>query len=202
MAQLLEVNPYIKAGTRNELQPSIIEMSDGAKALWIDFHNENETDLAGPENALPRELWNKAPEQAARIAGTIALVRGLRACPEEGNLPFIIPTISSEEMRGAIELTRYYRAEIVRLVEVGSVSQSVDTAQRLLDWFKARPEGDVVSLAEIYRTGPRRLRSATAVRRAIKILLDHGYVRQSSQPVKYMNYDMREAYYLRAKTGD
>ena len=143
MTQLLEVNPYIKPGTRNELQPSIIEMSDGAQSLWIDFHDENEADLAGPENVLPRELWNKAAEQAARIAGTIALVRGLRACPDEGNLPFNIPTIAPEEMRGAIELTRYYRAEIVRLVEAGSVSQSVDTAQRLLDWFKARSPGEV-----------------------------------------------------------
>ena len=137
MTRLLEVQPQFRPGGNNELQPGIVEMSTEAKALWIAFHDENETGIKDIDNALVRSVANKSPEQAARIAATIALVRGLEPCAEEGNRPFTIPTISATEMRGGITLAKYYRAEIARLAETGASSKSTKKAQKLLDWLQA-----------------------------------------------------------------
>ena len=200
MAKLLEVQPQFRPGTNNELQPGIIEMSYEAKTLWVEFYNENERGIKEIDNALVKSVAQKSPEMAARIAAVIALVRGLEPCPEEGNRPFTIPTISATEMRGGITLAKYYRGEIARLAETGA-SKSIKNALLLLNWFQ-KHGGRSISMAEINQVGPKRIRSVTEIRSIIKILMSYGWVRKSPGPVNYEGKERGEGYYLRTEPWD
>jgi hypothetical protein len=80
MLSILEAEPMMAPGTRNELEPRPLPIAPEAATIWRDFHDHVEMQCGadGPL-ALVRDFAAKAAEHAARIAGVLTIVEDLRA---------------------------------------------------------------------------------------------------------------------------
>ena len=147
-----------------ELKPREISLSSEAKKAWIEFHNENERDLA-PEMPFEsiRGFANKAPEHAARLAGVISLFENIDSS-----------VVSEQHIKSAILLAKYYRSEALRLFHSGALEPDLVLAQMLLDWLKKNSKNEI-ALTEIYQKGPSAIRQAATSKRLMRILIDHGW---------------------------
>jgi Protein of unknown function (DUF3987) len=94
MLAILETEPALAGGKRNELEPRILGLSAEARAAWEAFYNHVETQCGEDgELATIRDFAVKAAEHAARIAGVITIVENINA---EG--------IGAEAMHGALTI--------------------------------------------------------------------------------------------------
>jgi hypothetical protein len=153
-------------GTINELAPRALLLSEKARATWISFADDVERQMA-PERgyASIRGLANKLGECAARIAAVLTVVDR----PKAGE-------IALEQMEAGIEFSRYYAAEAMRLLGVVEDEPELLLAQQTLEWLRAR--SGLISLRDVYRNGPRAIRSAKAAGRVMALLEEHGHVRR------------------------
>ena len=71
-----------------------------------------------------RAFASKSPEQAARIAGVLALWQDLKAL-----------AVGVEQMADAIELAQFYLGEAKRLSEAATITAEVESAERLRVWL-------------------------------------------------------------------
>ena len=160
-------------GTKNELRPKAITLSTEAKAQWISFHNAIELQLHGRGKYVTiRAFASKAAEHAIRLAAVLTLIEDPDSCK-----------IPAEKLHSATELVDYYLEENLRLSGMGSSSPldaTYEECDRLADWLQMRPreKGNLISIVEIYQTGPRAIRSARKARSLMKTLTIHGYVRR------------------------
>ena len=143
-----------------ELDLTILTMSPEARASWIAFSDENEREMrfAG-RYAKMKDVANKSAEQAARIAGILALIDSPH-----------VETISDEVMKRAIMLAQWYLEEARRLME-SAVADEIGDGQSLLDWIISLPIGEGepglrVSKRKMQQFGPGRLRKDNKRREA------------------------------------
>ena len=70
----------------NELSPRILDFSDEARAAWVMFHDKIEREQkSGQRFAKLRDFAGKAAEQAARIAGVLAITANRDATEIDGD---------------------------------------------------------------------------------------------------------------------
>lgn len=155
----------------NELSPRSITLSDGAKKVWVEFHDEIDGSLTkdGPYHGI-RRFANKAAEQALRIAGVLTYFHDPAAS-----------VIGDDEVGQAISLCQYYLREAVRISEIGFSDPNLELAQKVLDWMvnQARSEGmdKVFTLQEMYQSaGPRGVRIKKMAVKILGILESHHLV--------------------------
>jgi hypothetical protein len=129
--------------TSSELEPRLVSLSRAAEKVWIAFHDKVEHDLKddGPLADI-RDVAAKATEQAARIAGVLAVFED----PDVG-------TIDELVVANACRLVTWHLNEAVRLSAVAKIDPSIRKAQILLDWLQMRPGGRV-TLRDICHSGP------------------------------------------------
>jgi hypothetical protein len=152
----------------NELSPSVLDLSAGAKAAWVAVYNQIEAAMA-PDGALEnvRDVASKAAENAARIAGVLTIIENPGAT-----------VIEAEAMTAGCELALWYVAEAVRLFDAYRLPPSMRNAIRLLEWLqvKGKPE---IAVREIMQFGPSSLRRKADAEAALAVLEEHGhYMRQ------------------------
>lgn len=137
-----------------------------ARALYVDFANAIEGEL-GPKAslAMAKAFASKLPENAARIAGTLALTSDPRTSQ-----------IEAATLANAIDIAKYYLGEAVRLMASGAIDPELRLAETLLEWLHAQP-GTVIGLRDIYRLGPNAIRQADKARRVMAVLCEHGWAR-------------------------
>jgi len=142
-----------------------LHFTEDARALYVGFANAIEAELS-PSGSLAtvKAFASKLPENAARIAGILALIADPGA-----------QSIEADTFANAVLLSRYYLAEALRLRAVGMVDPALRKAEALREWLLARTE-DRIGLRHIYRLGPNSIRDAFAARTAMKLLEDHGWV--------------------------
>lgn len=147
------------------LAPRQLEMTAAARDLWIVFHD------ACQERVRPGGAWEairawgeKAPEQAARLAGVLAVLADAKA---EG--------VCSLSMREAIRLVEHYGAEVARLAGQPMLDAKTLEAAKLLEWIKAKG-WQRFPLQRVYQGGPQILRTAAQARDACERLEAHGYL--------------------------
>jgi hypothetical protein len=166
LLEILERPMPLAPGTRNELMPRELPLSAAARKMWIGFADHTECRLgAGGELEPIRGVGNKLAEHAARVAAVLTLV-----CDMEAG------EIGRAEMEAGIIIAQHYAAEAMRLAGASRVGAELIEAQRLLAWLLGAWTQPVVSLPDIYRLGPNSIREATAARRAVTILCDHGWL--------------------------
>jgi len=166
MLELLSANVTLREGTRNELAPRDLPLSQEGKAIWVAFHDAVERQLVdGGELAPIRGLANKAPEHAGRLAAILSVVEN-SSCG----------AVSDRWMEAGIKLVTHYLNEAVRLYEAGTNDPDLREAEKLLRWCQGRT-GKTVTLVDIYQLGPSSVRNAKRARELMKILEDHGQVR-------------------------
>lgn len=163
----------------NELEPPAIALDPAAKTAWVALYNDIERSLGAEGRLAPvRALASKAPEHVARLAGTFAVFDG-DAC------------ITVAHIERAAVLMRHYLDEALRLWGAGQVSAELKLAQEVLNWLRDKMgPGRIIPMADIYRKGPSAIRSASAARKVLQVLVQHGWVEAAPHPTA------REAFQL------
>lgn len=166
LLEILEHPLPLAEGTRNELAPRILSLSVDARRIWIAFHDHIEQRLrAGGELEPVRGLANKLPEHAARIAAVLTLTTDI----EGGD-------VAAAEMEAGIFIAQHYAEEALRLFGASRVSGELREAQHLLAWLQTSWPEPLISLPDIYQRGPNSIRDNACARRAVTILVDHGWL--------------------------
>ena len=149
----------------NELTPRALALSPDAKAAWVALHDHIEAAMA-PDGALEnlRDVGSKAAENAARIAGVLAIIENPEAA-----------SISSEAMSSGCELAAWYVGEALRLSDAYRRPASLRNAIRLRDWLVAKGKREV-SLREVMQYGPAPVRLKTQAEAALANLEEYGHV--------------------------
>lgn len=167
---LLEQPPEVwPSGDSYELKPQSMHLSHEAKTLWIAFYNEVEAAQAdGKPLASFRPFASKAAEQAARIAGVIALVEGHQA-------------VNGDVMDGAIELVQFYMTEHMRLMGVGQQEQKLKQLRKLHQWMLEHATSGYITNTQVLKSSPYEVRQLK--KRGLCLLLQElvqrGYVRSA-----------------------
>ena len=166
LLEILELPLPLVAGTRNELAPRTLPLSQEARRLWIAFHDHVEQRLsAGGELEPVRGFANKLPEHAARLAAVLTLAENVE-----------VGEIAGTEMAAGVLLATHYATEAMRLFGASRVSSNLREAQQLLTWMQANWHEPLVSLPDVYQYGPNVIRDAQSARRAVITLADHGWL--------------------------
>jgi hypothetical protein len=131
---------------------------------------------------MVKAFASKLPEQAARIAGVLALI----AEPGAGSIEVM-------DLRNGIKLAQYYLDEALRLTATGAVDAHLQQADLLRQWLLAR-SGNLVGLTQIYQLGPSSLRQANKARSAMQVLVDHGWASPMPEGAVIDGRHFREAW--------
>lgn len=165
--ELLEADLPLADGRDNglELNPPALTIEPDATARWVNFYDHIERQC-GPEGDLRimLDFAAKTAENAARIAGVLAIVADPRAT-----------TVARGQMNNALDLMDWYVVEALRLREAARVSPKLAQAQQLLDWLRLRGGGEI-AFREILRLGPNALRTKDSADNAVRTLVDHGWL--------------------------
>lgn len=143
-----------------------LHFTPDARALYVEFANAIEAEL-GPKAslAMAKAFASKLPENAARIAGALTLIANPQANAVDASL-----------LASAIDLAKYYLSETLRLIASGAIDPELRLAETLLEWLHSQP-GTVIGLRDIYRLGPNSIRQADKARRAMGVLVEHGWAK-------------------------
>jgi hypothetical protein len=68
----------------------------------------------------------------------------------------------------------------LRLLGASQISAELRLAQRTLAWLHGSWPESMISLPDIYQFGPAAVRDSSTARRIVKILIDHGWLREVS----------------------
>lgn len=153
------------------LSPRMLEFSPEAKLVWVDFHDEVETELRpGREMAEARDIASKAADNAARVAALFHLFE----YGSEG-------TISLEHMESATRIAAWHLYEARRFVGEIAISTELHHASKLDTWLIGYCKShmiDEVSVRTIQQMGPSCTRDKQAMDSALKELVEAGRVRR------------------------
>jgi len=143
------------------LQLPPLKLDRHAAQIWDDFYNEI-------EGMMPahREIWgwlNKAPQHALRLAGVFTMFQDPRATH--------IPPTALEQ---GISLVRYYLDEQLR-ANAARPSEAEEQAESLLRWISDLDLSQV-SLRDICRKGPSRLRRVEIAKKTVEMLVALGHL--------------------------
>lgn len=166
LADVLHTGMAMDPETR-ELKPRLLGLSGDAKALMIKFSDAVErSQAAGGEMEAVRGYASKAAEQAARIAGVLTLWADMGASEVPG-----------DAMANGIELARFYLLEAARLAGAATVSAAVSKGETLRKWLVSDSwKHDWITVRDIVRNGPNRLRESPEALKAAQLLADHGWL--------------------------
>lgn len=151
-----------------ELDPPVLVLSPPAKAIWREYHDEVERDIAPQVGDLESvaDFASKSAEQAARIAGVFSAFEGNRG------------VIDQDVMQNAVLVARWYLTETLRVFGLYEVPQGVQDALGLFGWMVRQGAPSFTSSEVAQRCFPRALRS-DKVRRsdALVLLCGEGYLK-------------------------
>lgn len=149
-----------------ELRPRPLPLTREARTLLVQFSDAIEVQQApGGDLAHVTGYASKAAEQAARIAGTLTLWRDLHA-----------PEVQARDMMDAISLAQFYLAEAARMAEAATVSAEIDKAERLRKWLVERWTDPEILPGDILQRAPNQLRDRQAVKKAVAVLVEAGWL--------------------------
>lgn len=140
-----------------------LELTPDAIEELVAFYNATEAMLA-PAGDLSgySDLTNKAHENAARIAGVLAVLNDEQC-------------VSRDTMQRGIELAKYFLDEIVRLSDVLPPSIEINQAKVLAEWLSNR--GGSATIRELSQSGPRYFRQKAQRDPPIALLKEKSWLR-------------------------
>jgi Protein of unknown function (DUF3987) len=184
MLSVMETPYPLVPDTRNELEPRDVPFSADATALFWEFANEAEKQMApGGDYESIRAFAAKLPEHAARLSATIAAYRNLN-----------FTELSREDFQRGMQIAVYYATEANRISGANTVSaelsaaQKLLPAQKLLDWLQHDWTKPTVTTRDIYTYGPRGIRDRESAIDLAGILVEHSWL----TPIKARRRNMKE----------
>lgn len=156
----------LQDGTRNQLSPNRLTLSHDAKALLVQYYDATEqAQKPNGKLASVQSYASKSAEQAARIAGVLALWENQGA-----------NQINGLTMANGIALAQFYLGEAKRLADVAIVSEVTAQAELLRVWLLEVWAKQEVMPSDIAQHGPNSLRETSKAKAALEILAKHGWV--------------------------
>ena len=171
----------LRHGTTNVLEPRHLPFSAEGKRLIAEYGNEIEAGLKANVYGASIGAANKSPEQAARIAGVMAMFEDPGAAE-----------VKAELVEDAIALARHYLAEAVRLTDTTPLDDDDENAEKLRAWLCEKWNAPQVTARDIANRGPNSIRSVAAAKATLTMLANHGYVEPTT--VKMANGRQREVW--------
>lgn len=161
---LLMRPPVTSPEMPDALQPPAMHLHRDAKAAWVKFHDECENAVL-PDAVLSRirAFAGKLAEHAGRLAAVLTVYDD----PDAMEVPLTA-------MQWGIQLAFHYANEMLRLADGASIPPELQSARRLLSWWQSLPDSDL-HIAYIYQNGPSNVRNAESARKAVRILVEHGW---------------------------
>lgn len=165
---ILGTTPPLVEGTRNQLDPSRLALSLGAKAFLQEYYNATETaQRPNADFANVRAYASKSAEQAARISAVLTLWGNLQASE-----------ITPEMMVNGITLARFYLGEAKRLADAAIISEETAQAEMLRDWLSNTWAEQEVLPSDVAKHGPNSLRETSKAKLTLSFLTKYGWVVQ------------------------
>lgn len=186
LMEILRRTPPLASGKANELEPRRLSFDYRAILSWKDYADAVERRLGpgGDFEQIPG-LANKLPEHAARIAGVLTLVDYLDAL-----------TISIDVLQRAILIAEYFASEALRLFDARMTSPEIRLAESLLSWITNKWSEPFIGLKAIYQFGPNAIREASTARKAVAVLVEHGWLQAAPKGTKVSGAVVREAWHV------
>ena len=170
ITRLLTTKAAAANSAGNILTPRPLMISEEALPTWIEFQNLVEADLGKDcPLAMIRDFGSKAGENAARIAGILAMIANPTAV-----------TIGAAEMIGATELMGFYIGEALRLASNGKV----EGAEVFLDWLRhqsAKCSNGRVPRGTISSFAPYGFREKGQYEPIVAFLIERGFIRETAK---------------------
>lgn len=158
----------LRSGRRNELEPRKLSLSEEAQTVFEAFLNQVESHLSLKGRFRPiRDVANKSPEMAARLACVIGLFEDIE-----------LREISADLMHRAVALMRWYLEEVLRISESEITDSVLEDSEILLSWLHDQ-NSDQITKRHLLRFGPNRLRQLKRLIPCIEKLIDHGWLVRS-----------------------
>lgn len=151
------------------LETRLLTLSEDARAILIQFSDQVEIAM-GPEGLYcdVHASASKSAEQACRLAGVMTLWADLKE-----------REVSGITMANAVDLAQYYLDEALRLTNAAIVSLDIDRADCLRVWLLEKwPDQDVLPNDIVQRAPITALRERPTALKAIKTLMDAGWLAQ------------------------
>ena len=159
MRALLQREPTLREGTRNQLEPRDLTLTPEAKAYWTQVQDAIESDMRERGDFSSIHGWaSKAGAQILRIAGVLTLVDD----PDAG-------VIHRQTIESAAALALYHLGEAVRIVGTASVPAEVKHAEALLSWCH-ETRCTLLCSSEALQLGPNCIRTRRTFDAAIQEL--------------------------------
>jgi len=160
----------LKLNDRGELEPATLEFSPEAKAEWVAFHDEVETELRpGRDMAETKDVASKAADNAARLAALFHLF-------ENG----LGGTIGLDYMTAAATLASWHLYEARRFMGEIALPVELNNAAKLEAWLLGYCQKELVaevSTRDAQRLGPNCTREKRTLDAALEELAEAGRVR-------------------------
>lgn len=147
-----------------ELEPHHLGINGAAQSLWIAQHDQIERQLVD-ELKMVRAFASKSAEHIARIAAVFTLVEDVNAA-----------SVSEAAMEQAVIVVKYFLGEALRLSGAQPQHEKAEMAVLLWNWLQQRGKRHI-SLPELVRYGPTKLRKADTMRHTMDVLAEHYLVR-------------------------
>lgn len=174
----------VREGSRNELEPPLLHLSDEARLVLQDFHLDIERAQAtGREFEGSRAAASKAAEQAARLSAILTLY-----ADQEAN------SVSGETMTDAATLASFYVNEAARLADAATVSKETAEAERLRKWLREKWAEPFISATDAAQSGP--FKETDRARRALETLERFGWVSPAAEGATIRGKRRRTAWHV------
>jgi hypothetical protein len=166
ITELLNVELPIHTGTRADLSPRTLHLSNQALAILEEFYNRVENaSNKGEAFEYMTGFAAKAPEMAARIAGVQTLFVDEHATE-----------ITEGMMSNGIAMMEWYLAEMLRITDTGRPNEELRAAEELRQWLVNRWAEEFIDKRTIMKNGPGHLRDGNTLDSCIKKLTEHGWL--------------------------
>jgi hypothetical protein len=176
----LAVGLPIRQGTRNELEPPILDLGPEAWGLWTRFAQSAE------DGCKPGGMWVPVRSAALKMAENVARIAGILTIfqtPEIARPSRITDarrslegTVTGETMAAACAIGIFYLREALRLTGHAILDPEIRAQNELAEWLleKVQP-GNLTAPSLIQKLAPSHLRTdAATVRRRVEALVGFG----------------------------
>lgn len=168
---LLSRQPAVSKYDPLELTPRTLMLEATTRTRLVNFYNAVEAQqIDGGLYEKVSGFAGKAAEQAARIAGNLAMFEN----PDT-------ESIGPDHMAVAISLMGFYLDEAVRIFDTGHVPQHILEAADLWNWICNHYHGEFIDPSCIANRAPQQFRTTEKAKEMIRILVEHGYLEKSEE---------------------